>query len=90
MTNTQKRNKIKKLVNDMLKDSYKQTAKDLETILNSGCVDIDGWSAESTPMILPKCIVTAILQKQSRQYSATGTSFEKEVKKEVSNISHFI
>ena len=32
-------------------------------------------------MILPKCIVTAILQDESTQYEGKGTSFEKQVKK---------
>jgi len=41
-------------------------------------------------MILPKCIVIALLQNESRQYSGRGTSFEKRVKREVKNISYFL
>jgi hypothetical protein len=41
-------------------------------------------------MILPKCIVTAILQNESTQYEAKGTSFEKHVKKEAKNICSFL
>lgn len=41
-------------------------------------------------MILPKCIVTALLQNESRQYEGKGTSFEKTVKREVKNITYFL
>jgi len=41
-------------------------------------------------MILPKCIVVAVLESEADQYKATGTSFEKEVKKEVRNLRCFI
>ena len=41
-------------------------------------------------MILPKCILTAILENEARQYTARGTNYEKQMKKEVKNIQYFL
>lgn len=84
------REKIKQLVVDMLNDSHDNMIKKIDKALDSGCLDIEGWEADNSPMILPKCVVTAILKNESQQYEAKGTSFEKRVKKEVSNIRLFI
>lgn len=86
----QKRKKIKSLVVDMMKESYEHMIKKIDTALDSSAVDIDGWDELYSPMILPKCIITAILEGESTQYSASGTSFEKQIKKEVKNIRYFL
>lgn len=90
MTTKDKRNKIKSLVTDMLNESHEAMIKKIDKALNSGAIDVDGWDESNNPMILPKCIVTAILQNESTQYEAKGTAFEKEVKKEVRNIRYFL
>jgi len=81
---------ISELVKDMLTESHEAMLKKIDKVLNSGCVDIEGWSKDNSPMILPKCIVTAILQNEATQYEGKGTSFEKQVKKEVRNIRYFL
>lgn len=81
---------IAKLVKEMLTESHKDMLKKIDKVLNSGCVDIESWSKDDSPMILPKCIVTAILQDESTQYEGKGTSFEKQIKKEVKNIRYFL
>jgi len=85
-----KKQKIKGLVKDMLIESHKKALKNIDKALNSGSVDVDGWDEENTPMILPKCILTAILEDQARQYTARGTKYEKQTKKEVKNIRYFL
>lgn len=90
MTNTQKKRKIKSLVKEMLKESHKAMIGKIDRVLNSGAVDIDAWSESYAPMILPKCIITAILQDESHQYEGKGTSFEKRVKREVKNITYYL
>lgn len=90
MTNTQKKRKIKSLVKEMLKESHNAMIGKIDHVLNSGAIDIDAWSESYNPMILPKCIVTAILQDEGHQYEGKGTSFEKRVKREVKNISYFL
>ena len=82
--------KIKKLVSDMLIESHQKAMQNIDRVLDSGCIDIDGWDCKNKPMILPKCILTAILENESRQYTARGTSFEKQMKKEVRNIRYFL
>lgn len=85
-----KKNKIKSLVIDMMVASHANMINNIEKVLNSDAVDIDKWDEKSNPMILPKCILTAILEQESTQYAGSGTSFQKEIKKEVKNIRYFI
>ena len=89
--NTQgKKEKIRQLVIDMLNDSREQMEKKADKILSSGAIDIDGWDENVNKMILPKCIITALLESEAHQFSGVGTSFEKQVKREVKNIRYFI
>jgi diphthamide synthase subunit DPH2 len=81
---------IKALVIEMLNTSHNAMLNNIDKVLSSGCVDTDSWDSTNAPMILPKCIVTAILKNESEQYTAKGTSFENRVKKEVSNIRLFL
>ena len=81
---------IAELVKEMLTESHEAMLNKIDKVLNSGCIDTESWNKDNSPMILPKCIVTAILQNESTQYEAKGTSFEKQVKKEVRNISCFL
>ncbi len=90
MTNQDKKDKVKALVSEMLKESHEAMVKQIDKALNSGAIDIDSWDENSSPMVLPKTIVTAILQRESVQYEGRGTSHEKKIKKEVRNILYFI
>jgi hypothetical protein len=82
--------KIKELVKDMLIESHQKAMQNIDRVLESGCVDVDGWDDKNAPMVLPKTILTAILENEARQYTARGTSFEKQMKKEVRNIHYFL
>ena len=90
MNTADKKKKIKQLAIDMLKESQEAQLKLVEKALNSGALDIDAWDENDKPMILPKIIVTAVLQRESQQYEAKGTSYEKKVKKEVNNLKIFL
>lgn len=90
MNTSEKKEKVKSLVSDMLKESYEDMISKIDKALNSGAIDIDNWDEKNRPMILPKCIVTALLEEESTQYTGSGTSFEKEIKKEVKNIKYFL
>ena len=90
MTTQEKKNKIKSLTEDMLKESFASMIKKVEKALNSGAIDIDSWDENNNPMILPRCIITAILQDESTQYDAKGTTFEKQIKNEVQNIRYYL
>ena len=85
-----KKDKIKSLVTDMLQESYEDMLKKVDKVLNSGSINIDSWEESINPMVLPKCIITAILKNESTQYEGKGTSFEKYIKKEVRNIRYFL
>ena len=62
--------KIKTLVIEMLNDSHKAMLKNLETILNNNQeIDLDNWDEKNAPMLLPKMIVTALLENDAKQYS---------------------
>ena len=85
-----KKDKIKSLVEDMLNESHEAMMKKIEKLLISDLIDIDNWDEFHNPMILPKCIVTAILKNESTHYKAKGTSFEKQLKKEVANLMNLV
>lgn len=84
------RDKVKALALQMLKNSQREMESKINKALNSGALDLDEWDENSNSMILPKIIVKAILEDEAEQYSAKGTCFEKEVKKEVANLKCFI
>ena len=85
-----KKQQIKRLVKEMLIECNKKALKNIDKVLNSGCIDIEDWDEKKAPMVLPKAILTAILQYEANQYTAIGTSFERKMKKEVSNIRYFL
>ena len=90
MTLDEKKELIKSYVIEMLDFSKECMVKKLTTALNCGALDIDNWNENSSPMIVPKIIVAALLESESTQYSAKGTSFERKIKKEVKNLRYFI
>jgi hypothetical protein len=90
MKNESKKAAIKSLAIKMLNESHEDMLQKIDKALNSGAIDIDSWDENHNSMILPKCIVMAVLQNESTQYEGRGTSFEKQMKKEVSNIRIFL
>lgn len=82
-----KKAKLKRLASEMLKDSQKAMKDKIDKAINSGSLDIDSWDER---MILPKVIVAAILEDEAEQYKGKGTSFEKSVKKEITNLKYFL
>lgn len=90
MNTEQKKQEIKKLVSEMLEESHEAMKAKIDVALNSGAIDVDKWENANGKMILPKCIVTALLEDESTKRDASGTSFEKYVKKEVKNIKYFL
>ena len=84
------KDKISQLANELLSESIPHMRKMIERALRSGAIDVDGWDEKNNPMILPKAILVAVLEHEADQYRLMGTSFEREVKKEVKNLQHFI
>jgi hypothetical protein len=85
-----KKEKIKKLTYDLLLWSYKDMLKKVDRLLNSKCIDIDNWNENYDFMILPKSMAISILKNASDSYSAKGTIYEKEIKKNVKNFEYFL
>ena len=91
MKTEEKKARIKDLAVELLTYSCEvMISQQIDRALNSGAIDIDAWDEKNSPMILPKCIVTAILQNESHQYEGKGSSFENRIKKEVKNIQYFL
>lgn len=89
-SDSDKKETIKKHVEDMLDKSLKDIKNNIDKVFESDAVDINGWDQKHNNMLLPKAIVIAILEREAEQYSARGTSHEKYIKKEVNNIKKFI
>ena len=91
MTNTQKKNAIKRHVKDMLKQAQAQMLKDLDHVLNVGCVSISDWEPINTPMTIPKAIICALLEKESTQFApAKFMTTYRQWNKDRKNILYFI
>lgn len=90
MNTTDKKQSIKNRVEELLNDSYLDAKKKIDKAINSGAIDIENWDPEYQSWVLPKIIVTAILENEAQDYTGKGTSFEKYVKKEVSNLKLFL
>ncbi|TXG76185.1 hypothetical protein E6Q11_05130 [Candidatus Dojkabacteria bacterium] len=69
--------KIHELAKFMLEDSHKKALQKLQSLMDSKAMDeeFDEWSPDDKPMLLPKAIVTGILESEAEQYSAKGTSY---------------
>lgn len=87
---TEKIEKIKSLVIDMINESHDAMIKKVDNVLKSGLVDLSQWDENINPMILPKSILSALLQHESSQYDGSGTCFEKEVKNNVKKIKYIL
>lgn len=85
-----KKEKIIHITKKILNNIRKEQDEYIEKIINSGCIDIDSWDENNTPMILPKAMCIAMLREAINQIDCRGTSFEKQVKKEAANIHLFL
>tara|TARA_R110000782_G_scaffold21110_4_gene56911 strand:- start:1422 stop:1688 length:267 start_codon:yes stop_codon:yes gene_type:complete len=77
-------------VEELIERSNKAMRENLTKILNSSSIDIEGYDTENNIMILPKTIMTAILEEESLQYICKTTKFYPKMKKEIKNIRSFI
>jgi len=82
---TESQLKIK--TNKLISDAVKGMRENMEKAIKSGSMDIKG--AEDN-FILPKALIIALLKEETRQFSAGGSCYEKQIKKESANIYRMI
>jgi len=82
--------KIERIALEMIDDSVQHMKAKVKKAIKSGALDIENWDEYNKPMIIPKVIIQAVLQSESEQYSPKGTSFEREINKEVKNLRYYI
>tara|TARA_R110002126_G_scaffold187208_1_gene335769 strand:+ start:719 stop:985 length:267 start_codon:yes stop_codon:yes gene_type:complete len=87
---TEKEQRLKKEVTEMLTDSLDKMKEKIDKAFKSGCIDVEGWDEGLGRLILPKTITAAIIEDEVSQYLGRNTSFERQVRKEVDNIKCFI
>ena len=91
MTKTEKKDAIKKHINNMLKDLMNTyIPRKIDIALKCGVLDIDSWEPDITPMIIPKTILVAALNGAADQYYPHGCGVEKQVKRDVKNLGFYI
>ena len=81
---------IRGIVKNMLKESQKAMFKKLNSLLIDGAIDIDNYNPDYDGLLLPKAIVSALLESEVQQYNGKGTSFERSQKKEIKKIYYSI
>ena len=82
--------KIKEFTEQLLEQSIPHMKEKIEKALKCGALPISSWDENINPMILPKIILCAVLAEEINQFNCAGTCFEKQVKKEVKNLSCFL
>jgi len=87
---TKKQKQIKKLVKEMLANSHKEMISKIDKALTCGALDVESWDESNAPMVIPKTIVAAILQNESRQYFGQRTKYQRQVKKDCTNLNYFL
>ena len=90
MDTKEKKARIRELATKMLEESLKSQIRLIEKAMDSGAIDISAWDEDHNPMLMPKAIVSAILIEEAGQYDAKGTSFEKQMSKDIKNIGIFL
>jgi hypothetical protein len=86
----EKESKIEQLALEMLNESLEAMKTKVRRAIASGVLDIENWNEKVSPMILPKAIVTACLESETYQFAGKGTSFEKQIKKDVKKLQYYI
>ena len=85
-----KKKRIEEICNEMLENSMEAMKDQIQKALHSGALDVDNWNENYNPMIIPKTIMIAVLKNEAEQYSGKGTSFEKQINRDVKNLINFI
>lgn len=88
MSEEAKKTIIREHVENTINNAVKAMKENLERVLKSGCIDIEGYDENINPMVLPKAIVTALLEEEASQL--TPFSKNKEFEENRKNIKHFI
>jgi hypothetical protein len=91
MNTEEKRELFKHRLKGMFREVEAQLEKKADKVMSSGAIDIDEWDPnDNNPMVLPKSFMVAFLRDEANQFTATGTSFEKEVKSGSKNIGYYL
>ena len=90
MTTEEKKIAIKELVSELITFSSEQMIEGIDRALNSGTIDFDEWEESNGKMIIPKCILLALLEKQIDVNDAKGTSHQRRVRKQVKLIRYYV
>ena len=90
MSKTYNEKRIERICNDLLEESNEAMKGKIQKAIDSGALDISGWDENKDSMIIPRIIMQAVLETEAKQYSATGTIYEKQIKKEVKNLLQFL
>lgn len=86
----EKKQKIEQFALEMLNESLEAMKTKVRQAIASGVLDIENWDEKFSPMVLPKAIVTACLESETYQFGGKGTSFEKQIKKDVKKLRYYI
>lgn len=90
MTDNEKKEEIKSLTIGTLDIAMDAMKAKIKVLLDSGAINVSDWDINTNPMISIKAMAIALLQAEADQLDARGTSFEKEVKRQVNNFKHFV
>lgn len=85
-----KKQQVQDLVIEMLNSSFEAMKKKAIEAINSDAVNTENWSEVINPMILPKTIVSAVLERECTQYIHPDKKEAKKQRKEINHIKYYI
>lgn len=83
--------RLQKVTETYFKDLFKnQLLPKVERAINSGAIDPDYWDERNEDMILPKCIVIAILEDVADNCKTNNKTIKRQMNREIKNLKLFI
>ena len=90
MTTEEKKEKIKEIVLDEAEYVINKFAEKIDKLFEAKAINIEAWDVDNTPMIIPKCILAALLDQAILSYNGRGTGYKRQMTKEIKNIRYFL
>lgn len=88
MSDETKKAIIRQHAEKTIDNAVKAMKENLERVLKSGCIGFDEYNENVNPMVLPKAIVTALLEEEVSQLVPSFKN--KEFDENRKNVKHFI
>lgn len=82
----EKKKVIAQITNEFLNNAFEKMQEKITRAIQCDALDIEQYDSEFNTAIIPKTIVAALLLEEAEQWKCKGTSFEKQMEKDVKQL----